>query len=472
MTEQLLFGDLGADEAARLTADALGGLDDGELYAQHVISESLAFDDGRLKVATFDVGSGFGLRGVIGETTAFAHANDLSEPAIRRAAETISVVREGQNRSMALPSPPPRRSNRKLYTDADPVSAIPFAAKVALLQQIDAAARDADPRVVQVSVSLAASHSHIGILRADGQRFFDIRPLVRLNVSIVAEKDGRRETGSWGLGGRWLPDRLFDEAVWRRALDLALAQAMTNLESVSAPAGEMAVVLGPGWPGILFHEAVGHGLEGDFNRKGLSAFSGRIGERVAAPGVTVIDDGTMEGRRGSLSMDDEGTPTSATTLIEDGYLRGYMQDRMNARLMGVAPTGNGRRESFAHAPMPRMTNTYLAAGTEDPEAILARVDKGIYAKSFGGGQVDITSGKFTFSCTEAWRIEKGRLTVPLKGATLIGNGPEVIRRIRAIGTDLALDEGIGTCGKGGQSVPAGVGQPTLLIEGLTVGGTA
>jgi TldD protein len=468
MTEALLFGALGADDAARLTADALEGLEDGELYAQHVVSESLAFDDGRLKVATFDVGAGFGLRGVTGETTAFAHANDISEPAIRRAAETLAVVRFGR----PVPAAAPQRSNQRLYTDADPVAAIPFAEKVALLQRIDAAARDADPRVVQVSVSLAASHSHIGILRADGGRYTDVRPLVRLNVSIVAETNGRRESGSWGLGGRWLPGRLFDEQEWRRAIDLALAQALTNLESVPAPAGEMTVVLGPGWPGILFHEAVGHGLEGDFNRKGLSAFSGRIGERVAAPGVTVIDDGSIEGRRGSLSIDDEGTPTSATVLIEDGYLRGYMQDRMNARLMGVEPTGNGRRESFAHPPMPRMTNTYLAAGKDDPDEIIARVANGIYAKSFGGGQVDITSGKFTFSCTEAWRIEKGRLTVPVKGATLIGNGPDVIRRIRAIGHDLALDEGIGTCGKAGQSVPAGVGQPTLLVEGLTVGGTA
>ncbi len=465
-----LFGDLGIDDAQRLTAEALAGLEDGELFVQHVVSESLAFDDGRLKVATFDVGSGFGLRGVLGETTAFAHANEVSERALRRAADTIAVVRRG--RGGVMPAPPPERSNRRLYTDADPVAAIPFAGKVALLERIDAAARDADPRVVQVSVSLAASHSQIGIVRADGERFFDVRPLVRLNVSIVAERNGRREAGSWGFGGRWLPGRLFEDSEWRRAVALALAQAQTNLESVPAPAGEMPVVLGPGWPGILFHEAVGHGLEGDFNRKGLSAFSGRVGERVAAPGVTVIDDGTMEGRRGSLSIDDEGTPTSATVLIEDGILRGYMQDRMNARLMGVAPTGNGRRESFAHPPMPRMTNTYLAAGQEDPEEIVRRVRSGIYARSFGGGQVDITSGKFTFSCTEAWRIENGRLTAPLKGATLIGNGPEVMQRIRAIGHDLALDEGIGTCGKGGQSVPAGVGQPTLLVEGLTVGGTA
>ena len=468
--ESLLFGTLGIEDAGLLVSRALDGLEDGELYAEHRVSESLAFDDGRLKAASFDVSSGFGLRGVLGETTAFAHANEISAPAIRRAAETVALVRSG--RGGVRPAPPPPRTNRRAYPDCDPVAARSFAEKRALLERIDAAARDADPRVVQVTVSLAASLSHVAIIRADGTRLFDVRPLVRLNIGIVAEKAGRREAGSYGLGGRWPPDRLFDPAVWQAALDKALAQALVNLESVPAPAGQMDVVLGPGWPGILIHEAVGHGLEGDFNRKGLSAYAGRLGERVAAPGVTVIDDGTLEGRRGSLSIDDEGTPTGRTILIEDGYLRGYMQDRMNARLMGTDPTGNGRRESFAHPPMPRMTNTFLAAGRDDPEDIIARVGTGIYARSFGGGQVDITSGRFTFSCTEAYRIEKGRLGAPLKGATLIGNGPEVLRRIRAIGHDLALDEGIGTCGKAGQSVPAGVGQPTLLVGGLTVGGTA
>jgi TldD protein len=349
---------------------------------------------------------------------------------------------------------------------------VPFAEKVKLLEQIDAVARAKDPRVAQVTASLAASWSHVEIIRADGVRVTDVRPLVRLNVGIVAEKDGRRESGSWGFGGRQLYDRLFEAAEWERAIDLALAQALINLESVPAPAGVMPVVLGPGWPGILLHEAVGHGLEGDFNRKGSSAFSGRVGERVASPGVTVIDDGTLADRRGSLSVDDEGTPTERTVLIEDGYLRGYMQDRMNARLMGVAATGNGRRESFRHPPMPRMTNTFMAAGTEDPGEILRSVKKGLFAKSFGGGQVDIVSGKFVFSCTEAYLVEDGRIGAPVKGATLIGNGPEVMQKIAAIGNDMALDEGIGTCGKGGQSVPAGVGQPTLLVEGLTVGGTA
>ncbi|MEA3061207.1 MAG: TldD protein, partial [Sphingomonadales bacterium] len=461
-------GGLDPDAALRLTADALKGCDDGELYLQYTASESFGFDDGRLKNADFNTHAGFGLRGVTGETTAFAHANELSEAAIRRAAETMQVLDPAKG---ARPAPP-RRTNASLYTDADPLSLIPFARKVELCQKIDAAARARDPRVVQVSVSLAASWSVIDIVRADGFVAHDVRPLVRLNVQIVAERDGRRETGFHGLGGRYLYDRLFDEAVWGRAVDMALAQALVNLDSVAAPAGEMTVVLGPGWPGVLLHEAIGHGLEGDFNRKGTSAFSGRVGERVAAPGVTVVDDGAIGERRGSLTIDDEGTPTGCTTLIEDGILKGYLQDRLNARLMGVEPTGNGRRESFAHAPMPRMTNTFMLGGHDDPGEILARARDGIYAKSFGGGQVDITSGKFVFSCTEAYRIEKGRLGAPIKGATLIGDGPTVLTKVAAIGNDMALDEGVGICGKGGQSVPAGVGQPTLLIDGLTVGGTA
>ena len=455
---------------SRLVADALHGCDDGELFLQYVASESFSFDDGRLKAATFDTAQGFGLRGVAGETTAYAHANELSDAAIRRAGETIAVVRAGHGGDAAL-NPPPG-TNRKLYTDADPLSAVPFATKIALLQQIDAAARARDPRVAQVSVSLLGSWSVVEIVRADGHRAHDVRPLVRLNVQIVAQNGDRRETGFHGLGGRYLYDSLLDEAVWSEAIDIALQQALVNLDAVAAPAGEMTVVLGPGWPGILLHEAIGHGLEGDFNRKGTSAFAGMLGQRVAAPGVTVVDDGAIDDRRGSLSIDDEGTPTERTVLIEDGILKGYMQDRLNARLMGVAPTGNGRRESFSHAPMPRMTNTFMLGGTDDPGEILSRAKSGIYAKSFGGGQVDITNGKFVFSCTEAYRIENGRLGAPIKGATLIGNGPDVLTRVRAIGNDLALDEGVGTCGKGGQSVPAGVGQPTLLIEGLTVGGTA
>jgi TldD protein len=459
---------LDPDSAKRLTADALKGCDDGELYLQYTASEAFGFDDGRLKTADFNTQAGFGLRGVSGETTAFAHANELSEAAIRRAAETMAVL----DPSGSPPAAAPRRTNATLYTDADPLSLVPFARKVELCQRIDAAARARDPRVAQVSVSLAGSWSVIDIVRADGFVAHDVRPLVRLNVQIVVEQNGRRETGYHGLGGRRLYETMFDEAVWSRAVDIALAQALVNLDSVAAPAGEMTVVLGPGWPGVLLHEAIGHGLEGDFNRKGTSAFSGRIGERVAAPGVTVVDDGSIGERRGSLSIDDEGTPTQCTTLIEDGILKGYLQDRLNARLMGVAATGNGRRESFAHAPMPRMTNTFMLGGGDDPGEILARAKNGIYAKSFGGGQVDITSGKFVFSCTEAYRIENGRLGASLKGATLIGDGPTVLTRVAAIGNDMALDEGVGICGKAGQSIPAGVGQPTLLIEGLTVGGTA
>jgi TldD protein len=459
---------LDPDAARRITADALQSCDDGELYLQYTASESFAFDDGRLKSADFNTQAGFGLRGVSGETTAFAHANELSEGAIRRAAETMAVL----DPSKAPPAGSPRRTNASLYTDADPLSLVPFARKVALCQKIDAAARARDPRVKQVTVALAGSWSVIDIVRPDGFVAHDVRPLVRLNVQIVAEQNGRRETGYHGLGGRYLYDGLFEESAWQRAIDIALAQALVNLESVAAPAGEMTVVLGPGWPGVLLHEAIGHGLEGDFNRKGTSAFSGRIGERVAAPGVTVVDEGSIGERRGSLSIDDEGTPTGRTVLIEDGILKGYMQDRLNARLMGVEPTGNGRRESFAHAPMPRMTNTFMLGGNDEPAEILSRVKGGIYAKSFGGGQVDITSGKFVFSCTEAYKIENGRLGAPIKGATLIGDGPTVLTKVAAIGNDMALDEGIGVCGKGGQSVPAGVGQPTLLVEGLTVGGTA
>ena len=461
-------GGLDPDLAKRLTANALGRLDDGELFLQYTASESFGFDDGRLKTADFNTHAGFGLRGVSGETTAFAHANEISEAAIKRAAETLTILDPRQGNAAA----PPRGTNAKLYVDDDPLNLIPFAKKVALCQQIDAAARARDPRVAQVSVMLAASWSVVEIVRADGFVAHDVRPLVRLNVSIVAEQNGRRESGYHGLGGRYLYDSLFEPATWNRAIDIALAQALVNLESVAAPAGEFTVVLGNGWPGVLLHEAIGHPLEGDFNRKGTSAFSGRIGERVAAPGVTVVDDGAIGHRRGSLTIDDEGTPTQCNTLIEDGILNGYIHDRLNARLMGVEPTGNGRRENFSHAPMPRMTNTFMLGGKDDPGEILARAKNGIYAKSFGGGQVDITSGKFVFSCTEAYKIENGKLGAPIKGATLIGDGPSVLTKVAAIGNDMELDEGVGVCGKGGQSVPAGVGQPTLLIEGLTVGGTA
>jgi TldD protein len=465
---RLLYRSLDPDAARGLAARHLAACDDGELYLQYSASEAFGFDDGRLKTADYHSSSGFGLRGVTGETTAFAHANEISEAAIERAAATLRLLDPAKGPA-ALP---PARTNRAMYGGEDPLAALPFADKVALCERIDAAARARDPRVAQVSVALSAGWSVIDIVRADGFVASDVRPLVRLGVLIVAEQNGRREVGYQGLGGRYLYDRLFNEAEWNGAIDVALAQALTNLESVAAPAGEMPVVLGPGWCGVLLHEAVGHGLEGDFNRKGTSAFSGRIGEHVAAPGVTVVDDGAIEQRRGSLSIDDEGTPTRRTVLIEDGVLKGYLQDRLNARLMGMEPTGNGRRESFAHAPMPRMTNTFMLGGGDEPAELIERVPDGIYAKSFGGGQVDITSGKFVFSCTEAYRIRGGRIAEPVKGATLIGDGPTVLTRVKGIGNDLALDTGVGVCGKAGQSVPAGVGQPTLLIDGLTVGGTA
>ena len=459
---------LDPEQAQALTAKALGKADDGELYLQYRKAEAFGFDDGRLKTASYDTSSGFGLRAVSGEMTAFAHSNEMTPAAIRRAAETMALIEPG----VAAKAGPPQGTNQRRYTAADPLDLVPFADKVNLCQTIDAAARARDPRVAQVSVSLSGTWSVVEIVRADGFVATDVRPLVRLNVSVVAEQNGRRETGSYGIGGRYLYNDLFEPATYNRAIDEALSQALVNLDSIAAPAGEMTVLLGNGWPGILLHEAIGHGLEGDFNRKGTSAFSGRIGERVAAEGVTVVDDGSLQDRRGSLTIDDEGTPTRETVLIEDGILKGYMQDRLNARLMGVEATGNGRRESYAHAPMPRMTNTFMKAGNDDPAELLSRVKKGIFAKAFGGGQVDIVSGKFVFSCTEAYLIEDGKLGAPIKGATLIGDGPSSLTKVRGIGNDFALDEGIGICGKGGQSVPAGVGQPTLLVDGLTVGGTA
>ena len=464
----LLYRTLDPDDARKLAARHLSSCDDGELYLEHSVSEAFGFDDGRLKTASYDSACGFGLRGVTGETTAFAHANEISVDAIGRAAATLKLLDPAKGE----PAPPPARTNQAMYSPDNPLTQVPFADKVALCQKIDAAARARDPRVAQVSVSLTGSWRVIEIIRGDGFVASDVRPLVRLGVSIVAADNGRRETGSFGMGGRYGYEHLFDQATWNRAIDEALGQALTNLRSVAAPAGEMPVVLGPGWCGVLLHEAVGHGLEGDFNRKGTSAFSGRIGERVAAPGVTVVDDGAMEHRRGSLTIDDEGTPTRRNVLIEDGILKGYLQDRLNARLMGMEPTGSGRRESFAHAPMPRMTNTFMLGGKDEPGELVERVKDGIFAKSFGGGQVDITSGKFVFSCTEAYRIRNGKLAEPVKGATLIGDGPTVLTRVKGIGNDLALDEGVGVCGKGGQSIPAGVGQPSLLIDGLTVGGTA
>lgn len=466
------FGDDGMDEPAveAAVSDALNGCDDGELYLEATRSESFAFDDGRLKAATYDNAQGFGLRAVDGESTGYAHSTDMSVDAVKRAGETVSAVKRGQSGEMALA---PQRTNRQLYTPDNPLDSIGFKEKVALLEEIDSYARAADSRVRQVSASLLGSWKHVEIVRADGSRMRDVRPLVRLNVSVVMGDGDRQETGAEGRGGRFVYNELFEAENWQSQVHEAVRQAGINLESVDAPAGEMTMVLGPGWPGVLLHEAVGHGLEGDFNRKKTSAFAGLLGERVAAPGVTVIDDGTMDGRRGSLSIDDEGTPTERTVLIEDGVLKGYMQDRLNARLMGMKETGNGRRQSYAHSPMPRMTNTFMLAGDKDPGEIVASVKDGLYAVNFGGGQVDITSGKFVFSCTEAYRIRDGKIAEPVKGATLIGSGPDVLKHVSMIGNDLQLDRGVGTCGKGGQSVPAGVGQPTMRIDaGITVGGTA
>jgi TldD protein len=469
-SSDLFFSRSGMDRGRveTLVNDSLKNADDGELFLEYRQSESFSFDDGRLKAASFDTTQGFGLRAVAGESTGYAHATEISEDAIRRAGETVRAVTHGYSGNVA---PSPARTNSKLYSDIDPLKSAEFAVKVKLLEDMNAYARGKDSRVKQVSASLAGEWQTVEIIRPGGEIYRDIRPLVRIGVSVVVEKDGRQETGYFGGGGRSGYETYLDPKYWHAAVDEALRQALVNLDSIPAPAGEMNVVLGPGWPGILLHEAIGHGLEGDFNRKKTSAFAGLLGERIAAPGVTVVDDGTIAGRRGSLTVDDEGTPTSRTVLIEDGILKGYMQDRQNARLMGVAPTGNGRRQGHAHSVMPRMTNTYMLGGNTPPEDILASIDKGIYATNFGGGQVDITNGKFVFSCTEAYLIEKGKIGAPIKGATLIGSGPEALTRIKMIGNDMKLDDGIGVCGKNGQSVPVGVGQPTIRLDGLTVGGT-
>jgi TldD protein len=449
-------------------AHGLDGADDGELFFEYRQSELLGFDNGRLKQAAYNTAQGFGFRAVKDEAVGYAHSSDISEAALTRAADAVRAVKGGYSGRYA-DAPP--RTNVRLYGDENPLGSLAFDAKVKLLEEIDAYARARDPKVKQVSASLAATWQVVEILRGDGQTYRDIRPLVRLNVSIVAGDGERMETGSHGHGGREGFARFIEAGNWRSAVDDAVRQALLNLEAVPAPAGEMDVVLGPGWPGVMLHEAVGHGLEGDFNRKKTSAFAGLMGRQVAAKGVTVIDDGTLQARRGSLSIDDEGTPTNHTVLIEDGILVGYMQDRQNARLMNMRPTGNGRRESYAHVPMPRMTNTYMLAGERNPGEIIASVKNGIYAVNFGGGQVDITSGKYVFQCTEAYRLESGKIGAPIKGAMLIGNGPTDLHRISMIGNDLALDSGIGTCGKNGQGVPVGVGQPTLRMDRITVGGT-
>jgi TldD protein len=453
---------------SRILGQGLEGADDGELFLEYRQSEVMVFDNGRLKQATYDTAQGFGLRAVKDEAVGYAHASEVSEEAIRRAADSVRAVKGGYGGHIA---DGPARTNVRLYTDDNPLASLGFEAKVKLLEEMNAYARDKDARVRQVSASLAATWQMIEILRPDGEIYRDVRPMVRVNVSVVAGDGDRQESGSHGYGGRESYQRFVEAKAWRGAVDDAVRQALVNLAAVPAPAGEMDVVLGAGWPGVMLHEAVGHGLEGDFNRKKTSAFAGLMGQQVAAKGVTVVDDGTLASRRGSLTIDDEGTPTNRTVLIEDGVLVGYMQDRQNARLMNMRPTGNGRRESYGHVPMPRMTNTYMLAGGRDPNEIIASVQKGIYAVSFGGGQVDITSGKYVFQCTEAYRIDDGKVGAPVKGAMLIGNGPTDLHRVSMVGNDLALDHGIGTCGKNGQGVPVGVGQPTLRIDRITVGGT-
>jgi len=471
ITADLFFDKAGMDPARTdaTVADALNGADDGELFLEYRQSESFSFDDGKLKDASFDTAQGFGLRAVADEATGFAHAADLSDDALSRAAGTVKAVHSGHDGTLALAPAP---TNRQLYADDNPLSDTPFATKVETLAAIDAYARGLDPRVSQVMASLTGAWQAVRIIRADGSHAADVRPLVRLNVTVVAKDGDRQETGSHGTGGRVGYGAYLEPAHWKAQVDEALRQALVNLDSVPAPAGEMPVLLGPGWPGILLHEAIGHGLEGDFNRKKTSAFSGLLGERVAAPGVTVVDDGTIAERRGSITVDDEGTPGERTVLIEDGILKGYLHDRMNARLMGMAPTGNGRRQSYAHQPLPRMTNTFMLDGDESADDILKGMKRGLYATNFGGGQVDITSGKFVFSASEAYLVEDGKITAPVKGASLIGNGPDVLTKVSAIGNDFALDPGIGTCGKSGQGVPVGVGLPTILVDGITVGGTS
>ena len=471
ITDDLFFAQAGLDRPRLegIVRDSLHGADDGELYLEYTESDHLVWDDGRIKSAGFDTSQGFGLRAVAGEATGYAHAASLDEEAIKRATSTVRAVLNGHEGKVAEA---PIGTNRQLYTAANPAQAHSIAKRTALLAEVDQYARKKDERVRQVSISMATEWQAVQIIRADGQRIADVRPLVRFSVSVIMGSGERQETGVWSGGGRVPLDQYFEPATWQHAVDEAVRMATVNLSAIAAPAGEMTVVLGNGWPGILLHEAIGHGLEGDFNRKKTSAFAGLMGQRVASKGVTVVDDGTLQDKRGSLTVDDEGTPTSSTVLIEDGILKGYMQDRLNARLMGMRPTGNGRRQSYAHMPMPRMTNTLMMNGPHTPADIIASVKKGVYAPNFGGGQVDITSGKFVFEASEAYLIEDGKLGPALKGATLIGNGPDALTRVTMIGNDTKMDNGTGTCGKAGQGVPVGVGQPTLRIDGLTVGGTA
>jgi TldD protein len=467
-----LWTPAGIDEqdVNRLMGQLMGGrIDLGELFFQYQRHESWALEDGIVKEGGFSVDQGVGVRALAGEKTGFAYAEDIRLPALTSAAEAArSIARAGGSGALAAPT---TRAVRALYQADDPITSMADADKVAVLTDVDELARSIDPRVKEVSVRLSANHEQILVMASDGTMAADVRPLVRLDVSVIVEEGGRREKGNAGGGGRYDLTRLTADGFPQQLAREAVRSALLNLEADAAPAGPMTVVLGPGWPGVLLHEAVGHGLEGDFNRKGSSTFANRIGEQVASPLCTVIDDGSMEDRRGSLSVDDEGVSSQRTVLIENGILKGYMQDKLNARLMGVAPTGNGRRQSYAHLPMPRMTNTYMMAGEHDPGEIIESVENGIYAVNFGGGQVDITSGRFVFSATEAYLIRNGKVGAPIRGATLIGNGPEVMNRISMVGNDLALDQGVGVCGKDGQSVPVGVGQPTLKIDEVIVGGT-
>ena len=473
IARSLLLEPYGLDESSlqRALAEIFAHrVDHADLYFQFTRNEGWSLEEGIVKSGSFSIDRGVGVRAVSGDKTAFAYSDDISMDALMSAARaTRTIARQGSGRVRVAGSMQ-ARSGHGLYGRDDPIIGMEAAAKVSLLERVEKLARARDPRIVQVMAGLAGEYDVVLVARADGVMAADVRPLVRLSVTVIAEQGGRREQGHSGGGGRSGFDQ-FDETTINRYVDEAVKAALTNLEARPAPAGTMTVVLGPGWPGVLLHEAVGHGLEGDFNRKGSSVFSGRIGQRVAAPGVTVVDDGTITGRRGSLNIDDEGNPTQRNVLIEDGILRGYMQDVLNARLARASVTGNGRRESFAHLPMPRMTNTYMLSGTRDPAEIIASVDRGLYAANFGGGQVDITNGKFVFSASEAWWVEGGKLQYPVKGATLIGNGPEALKQVTLIGNDMRLDSGVGVCGKDGQSVPVGVGQPTLRIEGLTVGGT-
>ena len=472
--KSLLLTPFGLDEShlARALAEIkMHRVDEADLYFQYTRSEGWSLEEGIVKTGSFSIDQGVGVRAVSGEKTAFAYSDDISEAALLDAARTVRTISgAAQTRRVGVSKPKMARS-RSLYPDQDPISTLDSATKVALLGKVEKLARAKDPRVAQVMAGLAMEYDVVLVARADGTLAADVRPLVRLSVTVIAEQKGRREVGSSGGGGRF-GLAYFDDAQITEYVNQAVHAALTNLEARPAPAGEMTVVLGSGWPGILLHEAIGHGLEGDFNRKGSSAFSGRIGQRVAAKGVTVLDDGTIADRRGSLNVDDEGNTSGRNVLIEDGILKGYIQDAMNARLMGVAPTGNGRRESYAHVPMPRMTNTYMLGGDKDPQEIVKSIKKGLYATNFGGGQVDITSGKFVFSASEAYWVENGKILYPVKGATIVGSGPECLKRVSMIGNDMRLDSGVGTCGKEGQSVPVGVGQPTLRIDGLTVGGTA